>query len=237
MKNIQNLIGRESAMKKALTGYVCIAIGLAMTSLTANGASAFYSGSISASTLGSPVTTTLPMFNGGLGTLTGVQVTLNFNVTPFAQAIQFSGSPQVFTSAYAVSCTYSPSDIWTISHGLDSWNLAAPTVTTGNIYGSGQVVPSYPGILTFIGGTSAPANLTGASGADLPGYIGGGSLVFGTTGPGTYSETGGMPFFGGGGADLAGTASVTYTYTAVPEPATLTLLGLGGLAVMLRKRR
>jgi uncharacterized membrane protein YgcG len=237
----QKAVSGGAPMKRAVTVYAFIAVVLSMTSLTANGASDFHLGTISASTLGSSVTTTLPMFNSALGTLTGVQVTLDFTVTPYAQILNFSGAPRTFTPSDSVSHSYSPSpaNIWTISHGTDSWTLAAPTVTTGPIYGTGQVVPNFTS-LQFVGSTSAPVDLTAASGLDLAAYIGAGSLVFGTGGPGQSSGTG--PFFSGGGgagggANLAGTASVTYEYAPVPEPGTFALMvcGLTGLLVMRRR--
>jgi hypothetical protein len=230
----QKAVFGGAPMKRAVTVYAFIAIVLSMTSLTANGQILTYNGTISPSTLGSSVTTTLPMFNSALGTLTGVQVTLDFTVTPYAEAFNVSFAPQIFTPSDLISCSYDPSDIWTISYGSDSWTLAAPTVTTGTIYGSGQVVPSFTG-LQLVGSTSAPADLTAASGLDFAAYTGAGNLVFGTTGPGLYSETG--PFSGGGGGDLTGTASVTYDYAPVPEPGTFALMvcGLTGLLVMRRR--
>jgi len=222
-----------------LAAYAFIAVVLSMTSLTANGQILTYNGTISPSTLGSSVTTDLPMFNTVLGTLTGAQVTLDFTVTPYAQIINISGASRTFDSGSWTSYSFSPSDIWTVSHGSDSWQLAAPTVVTGNIYGTGQVDPNNT-ILTFVGSTSASANLT-AFGVNLVDYIGAGNLVFGTTGSGQFY--GGGPFYnggvglGGGGGDLAGTASVTYEYAPVPEPGTFALMvcGLAGLLVMRRR--
>ena len=231
-------------MKKIVTLGAFIAIVSSLTSLTASGASVIFSGSISPTTLGDNATTDLPLFNSALGTLTGVQVTLDFSVTPFASVYNFiSGPPLPFAPSDSISYGFGSPDTWTISKGLDSWNLAAPTVSTGNIYGSGQEVSFYTGpssLLQLVGGVSAPADLTAVSGLDLAAYIGAGNLVFRTTdaGPGgSVSITDGA-LFGGGSANLAGTASVTYTYVVpVPEPATLAFLSLGGLALMLRKRQ
>ena len=236
----QKAVSGGAPMKRAVTVYAFIAIVLSMTSLTANGQILTYNGSISPSTVGGSVTTDLPMFNSALGTLTGVQVTLDFTVTPYATVGNFtSPTPLTFTPSDSITFSYSPADIWTVTYGTDSWTLSAPTVTTGLIYGSGQAVSYYPSTLTLLqldGSTSAPADLTAASGLDLASYIGAGSLVFGTSGPGYVSITDG-PLFGGGGGDLAGTASVTYDYTPVPEPGTFALMacGLTGLLVLRRR--
>ena len=228
-------------MKKIVTLGAFIAIVSSLTSLTASGASVIFSGSISPTTLGENATTDLPLFNSALGTLTGVQVTLDFSVTPFASVYNFiSGPPLPFAPSDSISYGFGSPDTWTISNGSVSWNLAAPTVSTGNIYGSGQEV-SFLSELQLVGGVSAPADLTAVSGLDLAAYTGVGNLVFGTTdaGPGgNVSITTGNGLAGGGSANLAGTASVTYTYVVpVPEPATLAFLSLGGLALMLRKRQ
>jgi len=228
-------------MKTFVTGLVLAGLVVA---LPVKADSIFYNGTISPSTLGSSVTTDLPMFNGALGTLTGVQVTLDFTVTPYATVGNFTSpnTPLPFTSSDSVTYGFSPvDDTWTINYGSDSWNLAVPTVTTGSIHGSGQEVSYYTGpssLLQFVGSTSAPSDLTAASGLDFAAYTGACNLVFGTTGFGDVSITDGA-LFGGGGGDLAGTASVTYDYAPVPEPSSLCLLfgGLGLLVWTHRARR
>jgi hypothetical protein len=226
-----------TGVKRVVVVFAFIAIVLSMTSLTANAQIVTYNGTISSSTLGSSVTTTLPEFNSTLGTLTGVQVTLDFTVTPYASILNFSAA-QPFTPSDSASAGFSsPANTWTISYGTDSWNLTPPTVTTGTISGTGQTVLQstfFPILtlnpLTLVGGTSASADLTAASGLDFADYTGAGDLIFGTSGTGNYSGTG--PFAFGGGGDLSGTASVTYDFVPVPEPTTAGcfLLGLGALA-------
>ena len=219
-------------MRREMARFIFIAIVLSITSLTANALTVTYNGSVSPSAVGSAVTTDLPMFDAGLGTLTGVQITLNFDVTPFGQVANFTApSGLIFSADKWVTFDFTPANIWTVTHGTDSWSLAAPTVTTGTIYGSGQSV-AFLSVLTLVGSTSAPVSLT-ESGLDLAGYVGAGSLVFGTSGGGNVVVTG--PFYGGGGGNLVGTASVTYDY--IPEPATICMLGLGGLTLIRRKRK
>jgi hypothetical protein len=198
-------------MKKLVM--ICAVVTLVMmTGLTANAALVTYNGNISPSKLGGTVTTNLPMFNAGLGTLTGVKVTLNFTVTPYAQVMNFTSpsSPLVFSTNNYISYGFIPANIWTVTHGTDSWTLAAPTVNTGNIYGSNQSV-AYTVPLILVGGTSAPVSLTAASGLDFAGYTGIGTLAFGTSGMGQVIINGGA-LFGGGGGNLTGTAAVTYEY-------------------------
>src|ERR1700722_8939142 len=153
-------------MKTTRTLSAFIAAVLALPILSASADSVTYSGTVTPGILGGNVTTSLNMFNNGLGTLSGVQVTLDFSATPYASILNFSGTNRTFTATDSVTHSYNSSDIWTISYGTDSWTLAAPTVTTGPIIGSGQVVANLVP-LNFVGGTSAPADLTGASGLDL----------------------------------------------------------------------
>jgi hypothetical protein len=227
--------GLFTGKKKVVAVCAFIATALSMTSLTANGQITNYNGTISLSTLGGSLTTDLPMFNGALGTLTGVQVTLDITATPFAQVLNTTFSPNTFTSSDWASAGFNPAtNTWTVSLGSDSWNVTPPTVTTGPIYGTGQSVASFT-ILKLIGSTSAPADLTAASGLDFAAYTGAGDLVFGSNGTGNWAGSG-TGFGFGGGANLTGTASVTYDFVPAPEPPTAGcfLIGLGVLAVTRR---
>jgi len=224
-------------MRRVLTAFIFIALVLSMTSLAVNASTVTYSGTVNPFKLGQTATTAgVTKFNSSLGTLTGVQIDLSLTVTPYAMVMNFGSSPVAFTTSDSIIFGYDPTNIWTISHVSDSWNLTAPTVSTGTIMGSGQMVaPWVP--LTFVGGTSAPVNLTAlALSANLAEYVGTdplGLLILGTTGSGQVLIHDG-PLYGGGGGNLVGGVSVTYTY--IPEPATMCLLGLGVLG-LLKKRR
>lgn len=71
----------------------------------------------------------------------------------------------------------------------------------------------------------------------LAAFVGGGTLLFDVAGSGGFSITGvtdstqDVSNFG-----ASGTAKVTYEYKIVPEPASMALLGLGGLAVLRRRK-
>lgn len=230
-------------MKKTIRGFctgLSVAAVFSMISLAACGQSVTYNGTVIPGTLGGTVDTSLPMFNSAMGTLTGVQVTLDFSVTPYGDVLNVSGSPQTFdTNSYTSgSMSHAIGDM-SVTLGTDSWTVTAPTVATGNLFGTGQTVANFA-TLTLVGSTSAPADLTSATGLDFAAYTGPGDLNFGVNGQ--VSFVGGGPWysrggFGGAGADLTGTASVTYDFTPVPEPATLALTGLGSLALLLFRRR
>ena len=126
------------AIKEAGTVFAIFAAILAVPILSASGASVTYNGTVTPSTLGNNVATDLSMFDTSMGTLTGVQVTLNFTLTPYLQIANETSSPRTFTSSDSGYHSYSPSDTLTITYGTDSWSrrrsLLAPSPAPDRSY-------------------------------------------------------------------------------------------------------
>ena len=209
-------------MKKGFVVICMFSIGI-----VARSAVLPFTGTVTPTTLGETLTTDLPEFDNSLGTLTAVDISLDLTFTPYASLISIGGDG-VFLSTQSISFSYTSANILTLTHGTDNWSLSAPTVGTGIITGSDQTIPAFPATLKLLGNNSAPLSWS-ASGVDLIGYVGAGTLNFDTAGAGNVIASAGL--FAGGGADLTGTASVVYAYDAIPEPASLGLLALvtGGI--------
>lgn len=171
-----------------------------------------------------PDTTALPFdlplqvqqFNPALGTLTGVTVTVYSTVVADVQVYNPSGSASSFTNAFAsvpVNAT-GPS-------GISVMSTATATVASGTA-AAGPSTTSFTGVMGTSMGSAA------VTGSFAP-YEGTGTWTgnLSTAGSdGSYGGTGTGLFFGGS-ATAGGYISVTYTYTAIPEPASLSLLGIG----------
>jgi hypothetical protein len=191
-----------------------------------------FEGDVTATTVGSTLTTDLPEFDSSLGVLTGVSIMLDLDLSPFAQAFSVDGV-QTFSPSDWISFEYTAAHTITFTHGADSWDLAAPAVGTGTIAGSGQEIPELPSILTIKSDNSAPLDFA-ESGTTLAEYIGSGVLSFETAGAGDVATNMSYPIFVGGGGELTGTAEVTYEY--VPEPSSMAMLMVFG-AFLIKARR
>jgi hypothetical protein len=169
-----------------------------------------------------PVVLSLPEFDTSLGSLTGIQVTLN--TTGLLEAeVENVGAAASFTSAAA-------SGPITVS-GPDgaAASVTPPTASFSGSIGSGT--PSSP-VFTFGPQTSlAGAGVSQVPASDFAAYeaSGGGSLDFPLNAVfnGSFSGNGVSSLSFTGNASVYGSVEVDYTYSAaVPEPEDLLSLGL-----------
>jgi xanthosine utilization system XapX-like protein len=172
-----------------------------------------------------PFSYTLPVqqFNPSLGTLTGVTISVDATVTADIQIINTTGADQTFTDATAsipVTVT-GPAGVM------------AATTATGTI-ASGIAAPgmnSFPGVTGSSTGTEAVSDFTP--------YVGTGTFlgtIAVTASNGTYSGSGPTGLFFGGSVLAGGKIDVTYTFIAVPEPASMSLLGIGIVGLLAYRR-
>lgn len=218
-------------MKKSLTmfGAAAFAAVLGMAGL-ANAATISYSGGFTMDLSPGSDTVNLSQFNPALGTLTAVTLDLSGSV----QAHVTAENDSAIAGSMGVDLTgllgaSGPGSLSTSAGITQSAGPVSVTASDGTADSGGD----YVDFGTISGSNSA--NNTIISGFSA--YVGTGTITFNITGNGGFAVNGvsnstiHVTDFGGDG-----TAKVTYTYTPVPEPASLGLFAIGGL-MMIRRRR
>lgn len=165
-------------------------------------------------------------FDPSLGILTGVTLELDTSATAEVDILNFSGSPESFSNATAT--------IPVTATG------PGPTLVTNNLMAgpiSGTASILYPGTNQYPGNPANDNNSTSVAPADFGPYIGVGPIVLVdvSANTGSYQGTGNNLFYGGS-AVAGAVTTVTYTYTVVPEPASMGLI-LAGLPLLAARRR
>jgi hypothetical protein len=171
----------------------------------------------------------LPKFDSALGTLNSVRIDLSggiSSVLTISNSISASsssvgdGGTRVRFSVQDSGNHFSTPEITTYSDTYSYNLLPGESVTTDPLTGSGSYAHTYT-LQAILDEFTGPGTIT------LPASTLTTSVMENSGGNYTVQQV--------TRAEL--TATVTYDYTAVPEPGSLALLGLGGLMVLLVKRR
>jgi hypothetical protein len=180
----------------------------------------------------------LQKFDSSLGTLNSVTLTLNASMSQTLMYENLDGPGSItfeITGGQKTRCEYAVS----FTGGSQ---LLADTILNTPTY----LFEAFDGGFDF-GGTSGATHVVGLSqssgnvytGVDMAAFVGTGvldlSLTTGAHGASAWQATSGN--IAVGVSTIAGAeVSVAYDYTAVPEPATIGLLSLGGLLLARRRR-
>lgn len=166
-------------------------------------------------------------FNPGLGTLTSVTLNLSGSIRTTIAVTNSSLSASSGTAKTEVQFFVQDGGNNLVAPALD---LFSPTFAYSLAAGDG----TSSGLLTKNGNSSDTYTL----GSILAAFTGAGNITLSAS---TFTQT--LLANTGGNTsaaqvtDAALTGEVIYNYTAVPEPTSMALLGLGAAAVIIRKRR
>ena len=174
---------------------------------------------------------TINKFDTALGTLTGITVYLDVNLTGQVQVINYTSNPQNFTNAYSTGPFSFTGPGGTI--------IGAATSDSGLISGTASPPPF---TITTVSGTPAPYHwaptIDGGSFGLYEGGVADLATFIAAAGPYTSGGSGTPGAVGFSGSSLIdGTLKIHYDYTAVPIPAALWLLGSGLVGLVGLRRR
>ena len=174
----------------------------------------------------------LPTFDTGLGTLTGVQLTLTTNASVQEFVINL-GTAATYSNAIGSSTVTVTDPNNAVTTAVAQTTGYTGTLGPGVLSGASSTNPMFVATPTLIAASSTVAIPT----VDFSTYEGAGvgSVTFqvAATNGGSGSSTGSSTAFGASSSSY-GTLAVTYTYSPVPvpEPSSVALLGLGVGAIV-----
>jgi len=167
----------------------------------------------------------LTQFDPSLGTLTGIEIDLTMQLTPIVSVFNASGGPLAFTDSF--------------TNSIVSWSAFTQTASDNYSYDLSTGGIANPGLNEFDGPSVAESSSTIVPGGSFASFegVGSTSVTYNVSGGINDGGSPGTPLFHGGDRQFDGTATVTYTFTSsAPEPASLTLAGIGMVALLRRRR-
>jgi hypothetical protein len=172
----------------------------------------------------------LQKFDTNLGTLTGVTFTVTNNVSGYISIYNSDSASHMFTDASAATTVTATGPGSTMAVTTSSVTLASGTAVAG--------INNYtPATMSS---TTSPTTVVPMSDWGLYSGPGNFDATFSfAASPATYGGTetnGSGDLYFGGKIQAGGSITVTYTFLAVPEPASMGLLGIG-MAGLLSFRR
>jgi hypothetical protein len=182
----------------------------------------------------------VPQFDPSLGTLTGISLQAsNLSVYLTTQVFDF-GAAGGYTGAYSQTTV-------TLTDPYNNTLTSSGFVNAGGLNGNpGFAGPIGSGQTLNLSGAATPTGLSSLLNPSVPSgdfaaFTGTGTetVDYGTAYSAAGISSGGSGpsmFFGSAGPTYSGTETVTYTYTSVPEPSCLGLLGVGAMALIRRRR-
>lgn len=198
----------------------------------ASAATITHNGAIATQTTNWNTPISLPLFDPALGTLTNVSWTLGGNVEGSASFESLDAGPTAVTLDLAATLTLFAPDNSVLQVTIPTVNTVVNASafdgtidfggTSGGIFanlsgnaiaGNNSSVPAFLALFTGVGLTSISLDAAGSSAG-----TGGGNLI--------------TQFATSAGANF----EIVYTYTPVPTPGALALLGLGGIVAGRRRR-
>ncbi|MCE9542417.1 MAG: PEP-CTERM sorting domain-containing protein [Verrucomicrobia bacterium] len=179
-------------------------------------------------------------FDSTLGTLTGVNLTITSTANGTLSVVNSSPSSTTSVSNIVDYLFVSSYQLDELSSGT---NLSTINVATTVISGSNPVekrVAGVNGTTTFSinsGPTQYLANNFSFNLLTLSPYIGSSTVSFFLQDSLSATLTGGTPTANYNSISDPTTVTLAYSYSAVPEPSTYALFGLGGMALVIAYRR